>query len=139
MTAKQLVTGTVVGAAAMTASGYALFGLILGDFFSSALRSDSMTTVSRDSPLVWAVALGALSYGALLTLAIMQRFKVPSIGDGAKVGGVLGLLVWLTADLMLYGISNVLTLTAALVAPVIELVPSAVSGAAIAWTLRTTT
>jgi hypothetical protein len=43
--------------------------------------------------------------------------------------------VWFTADFFLYGISNVLNLTSALVDPLIEVVPSAVAGGAIAAVL----
>lgn len=89
-----------------------------------------------ESPLAWAVALGALSYGALLTLAIGNRPGSTAIGAGVKAGAVVGFLVWFTADFMLYGVSNVLNLTATLIDPLLEVVPSALAGGAIAVVLR---
>jgi hypothetical protein len=86
--------------------------------------------------LVWAVALGALSYSALVTLAIGNCVGSPTIGAGVKVGALVGFLVWFTADFMLYGISNVLNLTSALVDPLLEVVPSAIAGGVIAGLLR---
>lgn len=136
MTARQLATGTIAGAAALSATGYAMFWIALGNFYAYALNSGSATGVPRESPLVWAVALGALSYGALLTLAIGSRPGSPAIGAGLKVGAVVGFLVWFTADFMLYGISNVLNLTSTLIDPLLEVVPSAVAGAAISVALR---
>jgi hypothetical protein len=136
MTAKQLATGTIVGASTLSATGYFMFWIALGDFYGYALTSGSATGVPREAPLVWAIALGALSYGALLTLAIGHRQGSPAIRAGVKVGAVVGFLVWCTADFMLYGISNVLDLTSTLIDPLLEVVPSAVAGGAIAVVLR---
>jgi len=137
MTAKQLAAGTVVGAVTLSATGYVMFWIVLGNFYAYALKAGSATGVARESPLVWAVALGALSYSALVTLAIGNRIGSPTMGGGVKVGAVIGFLVWFTADFMLYGISNVLNLTSALIDPLLEVVPSAVTGGAIAVVLRT--
>jgi hypothetical protein len=51
------------------------------------------------------------------------------------IGAVVGFLVWFTADFMLYGISNVLNLTSVLIDPLLELVPSAITGGVIALVL----
>ena len=136
MTPKQLATGTIVGAVCLCASGYLIFGMILGNFYAYALTAGSAMGVPRETPLVWAVALGALPYGALVTLAIGSRGGSPTVGAGMKVGAVVGFLVWFTADFMLYGISNVLNLTSALVDPLLEVVPSAITGGVIAAALR---
>jgi hypothetical protein len=79
--------------------------------------------------------LGALSYSALVTLAIGSRARSLNIGAGIKIGAVVGFLLWFTADFMLYGISNVLNLTSAVVAPLLELVPGAIAGGVIAAVL----
>lgn len=137
MTAKQFAAGTVVGAATLSATGYVMFGILLGNFYARALSAGSATGVPREPFLFWAVGLGALSYGALMTLAIASRAADSStIGAGIKIGAVVGFLVWFTADFMLYGISNVLNLTSALIDPLLEVVPSAVTGGAIAVVVR---
>ena len=135
MTARDLATGTFVGAVTLSVTGYVMFWAVLGDFYAYALGAGSATGVPRESPLIWAVALGALSYGALLTLAIGNCVRSSTVGAGLKVGAVTGFLVWCAADFFLYGISNVLDLTSALIDPLLEVVPSAVSGAAIAVVL----
>jgi hypothetical protein len=135
MTATNLATGTIVGAVTLSATGYVMFWALLGNFYAYALGVGSATGVPRESPLVWAVALGALSYGALLTLAIGNCAGSPTVGAGIKIGAVTGFLVWFTADFFLYGISNVLNLTSALIDPLLEVVPSAIAGAAIAAVL----
>lgn len=136
MTAKQFAAGTVVGAATLSATGYVMFGILLGNFYARALSAGSATGVPREPFLFWAVGLGALSYGALVTLAIGSRADSSTMGAGIKIGAVVGFLVWFTADFMLYGISNVLNLTSALIDPLLEVVPSAVTGGAIAVVVR---
>ena len=136
MNAKQLVTGAVVGAATLSVSGYLMFWIALGDFYTHALTAGSATGVPRQSPVVWAIMLGAVSYGALLTLAIGSRGGSASVRTGIVVGAIVGFLVWCTADFMLYGISNVLDLSSTLIDPLIEVVPSAIAGGAIAAALQ---
>jgi hypothetical protein len=86
--------------------------------------------------LFWAVALGAVSYGALLTLVIGSRASYLTIGAGIKIGAIVSFLLWFTADFMLYGISNVGNLTTTLVDPLLELVPGAIAGGTIAGVLK---
>lgn len=136
MTAKQLAAGTVAGAATLSVTGYIFFVIVLGNFYAHALSAGTATGVARESLLWWAVGLGALSYGGLVTLAIGSRAGSPTIGAGIKIGAVVGFLVWFTADFMLYGISNVLNLTSALIDPLLEVVPSAITGGVIAVVLR---
>src|SRR5512145_2999004 len=98
MTARDLAIGTVVGAVTLSATGYVMFWTVLRDFYTYALGAGSATGVPRESPVIWAVALGALSYSALVTLAIGNCGGSPTMGAGVKVGAVIGFLVWFTAD-----------------------------------------
>jgi hypothetical protein len=135
MATKRLATATVVGAVTLSATGYAIFGVAFRDFYTYALTAGSAAGVPRQEPLLWAVALAALSFSTLLTLVIGSRER-PTTGSGVAIGGLVGFLVWFTADLMLFGISNVLNLTSALLDPLLEIVPSAAAGGAIATVLR---
>jgi hypothetical protein len=136
MDAKRFVIGTVVGAAVLFATGYLIFVIALKGFLVYAMNAGSATGVARDPPLMWAVALGELSYSALITLAIGSRAGVSSAKAGAKIGAVVGFLVFFTGDFMLYGISHVGSLTSTVVDPLLELVPGAVAGAVIAVVLK---
>jgi hypothetical protein len=136
MTAKRLAIGTVAGAAALSATGYVVFGIVLANFYAYALSAGSATGVPREPMLFWAIGIGALSYSALLTLAIGSRAGSPTLGAGIKIGAVVGFLVWFSADFILYGISNVLNLTSALIDSLLEVVPSAIAGGVIAVVLR---
>ena len=68
MAAKRFVIGTLVGGAAVMAAGYLIFATPpFRDFYAYAMNEGSATGVARELPLLWAVALGALSYSALVT------------------------------------------------------------------------
>jgi len=138
MHAKQLVIGTLVGAVTVLAIGYLMFTAALGNFYAYAMNAGSAAGVAREPQLFWAVALGALSYGALLTLVIGSRASNLTLGSGVKMGAIVSFLLWFTADFMLYGISNVGSLTTTIVDPLLELVPGAMAGGVIASVLRRT-
>ena len=136
METKRFVIGTAVGASTVLAIGYSLFALpLLRDFYLYAMNAGPATGVARDSPLFWAVLVGALSYGALVTLAIGSRPGRVGVGPGMKIGAVVGLLLWCTANFMFFGISHVGTLTSTIIDPLLELVPGAVAGGTVALVL----
>ena len=133
MDIKRVVTGTVVGGIVLYAVGISVFDLAFGAFY--AANAGSATGVERDPQLVWAVALGSLSYAALITLGIASRSSFSNVGAGVKVGAVVGFLLWFTVDFILYGITNVGNLTRTVVDPLLELVRGAITGGVIAVVL----
>lgn len=68
--------------------------------------------------------------------AIGNRSGSLSIGAGAKVGAIVGFLLWFTADFTLYGITNIANLTRTVVDPLLEIVHGGIGGAVIAAVLR---
>lgn len=129
MDAKRLVIGTLVGGIATYVLGYLIFEMAFGAFY--AANAGSATGVMRDVELVWAVALGSLSYAALVTLGMGNRAGSSTIGAGVKIGAVVGFLLWFTADFTLYGITNTANLTRTVVDPLLELVRGGIVGAVI--------
>ena len=80
MDARRFVIGTLVGGVTVLATGTLIFALApFRDFLAYAMNAGSATGVERQPQLVWAVALGALSYSALVTLAIGLRASLPSV------------------------------------------------------------
>jgi uncharacterized membrane protein len=130
MNTKQWVGGTVAGAVVLFAVGYVLFELLLKDFY--AANSGSATGVYRDTQILWAVAVGALAYAALIIFALRGSAASLNLASGAKTGAIVGALIWACADFTLYGISNINTLTLAIVDPLVELVRGGITGAALA-------
>ena len=134
MDAKRLVVGTLAGGVVLYAAGYLIFTLAFADFY--AANAGSATGVDRDGELFWAVALASLAYAALVTFAIGNRIDSLSIGEGARIGAIVGFLLWFTADFVFYGITNISNLTRTVVDPLLEFVRGGIGGAVIAAVLR---
>jgi hypothetical protein len=134
MDIKRLATGTLVGGVVLFLVGYVIFDVMFAGFY--AANVGSATGVARDAQLIWAVALGSLSYAALVTLGIRSRAGSTTIGTGLKIGAVVGFLLWFTVDFILYGVTNVTNLTRAVVDPLLELVRGGIAGGVIAVVLR---
>ena len=133
MDIKRISIGTLVGLVVLYALGYLFWGMLFVDFF--AANEGSATGVERESPILWAMILGTLMYAELVTLALESRGGNLSLVDGAKVGAVVGLLLWGSADFVLFGLTNLRTLTGAIADTLLEAVRAGVAGAIIALVL----
>lgn len=129
MNAKQWVIGTVVGAVVVFASGWVLFEMLLGDYY--AANVGSATGVDKDPPVMWSIAVGAIAYAALIIYAMRGQAASANMVSGAKVGAIVGFLLWATADYSLFGIVNMNNLTITVVDPFVELVHGGIAGAVI--------
>jgi len=136
MDARRFVIGTLVGGAAVLATGLLIFMMPpLRSFYAYAMHAGSATGVQREAFLLWPVALGALSYSALIVFAMANRGGSIHTGAGIRLGAIVGFLLWFTADFMFYGISHVGNLTSTIVDPFVGLVPGAAAGGVIAAVL----
>lgn len=131
MDIKRLAIGTIVGGIAYFVLGYLIFNLAAADFYA-ANRSPGF---SRDAPILWAVAVGSLGLGLLLTLGIMSRAGALTIAGGLVTGAVYNFLVWFGVDFIHYGGDEGRTLTLAAVDPLLELIRGGIAGAVIAAVL----
>ena len=132
MNIKRLVIGSVVGTVVLYFVGMLIWIVLFADFFDA--NTGSAMGVDREAMIVWSVVLGTLCYAVLLTLGLEVSGK-KGVGGGILVGAVVGVLIWGTADFILYGITNLNTLTGAVADVVLEGVRGAIGGAVVALTL----
>ena len=133
MDVKRLLVGTIAGGVALYATGYLIFVVIFGDFY--AANVGSATGVDRTIQIQWAEALASLAYAALITFTMGNRSDAMSLGVGARTGAIVGFLLWLTADFVFYGATNIANLTRTIVDPMLEFVHGGIGGAVIAAAL----
>lgn len=110
------------------AVGYLIFTLAFASFYAA----NAGTAVGADRPaeLMWAVVLGSLGYAALICYAMGAR-TTSGLGGGAKIGAVVGFLMWFSVDFILYGVENVSNLTRTIVDPLLEIIHGGIGGAVI--------
>jgi len=133
MDIKRLIIGTVVGAITLYILGYLIFDLALAEFY--AANAGSATGLVKDPQVIWALALGTLSYAALLAFAIGTQAGSTTIVEGVRIGAIVGFLMWFGADFIFYGIFNISNLTLTFVDSLLELIRGGITGAVIATVL----
>ncbi len=136
MTPLRFLTATLIGAVTLSVAGVLVYGIAFPSFYPDFMAAGGATGVERQPMLVWAVAVGMLSYSALITAAIVGA-HVRTIAAGAGVGALVSFLMWLSADVLLFAVSHVGNLSGVLLDPLLKLVPGAVAGSVIGVTLGT--
>jgi len=132
MNIKRMGIGTVVGAITLYLLGMLIWQVLFADFFDA--NSGSAVGVERETPILWAVIVGILAYAKLLTFALESQ-SGKTLVDGLKVGAMVGALLWCTADFILFGFTNLSTLTGAIADTVLEGVRGGIAGGVIAFVL----
>src|SRR5215467_3015663 len=126
MDAKRFGVATVVGGIVLYALGYLIFNVMFAGFY--AANVGSATGVDRASQIPWAMAVGNLAYAALIAYALERGGTSVSIGDGVKVGAIVGFLIWCSVDFTFYGATNIANLSRTIVDPLLEIVHAGVAG-----------
>ncbi len=74
MDTRRLAIGTLIGGITVFVLGYLIFDLAFAAFY--AANAGSATGVQRDSQVVWAVAVGSLSYTTLPSSRLLSEPEV---------------------------------------------------------------
>jgi len=135
MNTKKFLLGTIVGGISFFLLGYLIYGLALASFFTQHTVNTSGAMKSMNDIIWWALILGNLASGALLTYVFLKLGNIHSFGAGAGVGGAIGFFLTLSRDLIRYATENSFDHTALMADIVVGIVMSAVAGGIIAATV----
>ncbi len=131
MDVKKFIVGTATGGIVYFFLGFIFYAIVFQDFF--AANQGSATGVPKgDDMQYWPLVLGNMSWAALLTYAIRNWANANTFAEGAKVGALVGLLMTLGFDMVMYDTTNIMTMTAAMADVVIGTLMGAISGGIIA-------
>jgi hypothetical protein len=133
MNIKRLGIGSVVGTVVLYLLGMLIWENLFSDFFDA--NAGSAVGVDREAPILWAVILGTLFYGVLITMVLESQSASKSLVDGLKAGVIVGALLWGTADFILYGFTNLSNLTGTVADTLLEGVRGGITGAVVAVVL----
>ncbi len=111
MDIKKLLTGGIVGGILYFFLGWLIYGTLLAGFMQT--HPGTVTGVERapDDMQYLYLAIGNLAMGFLLAY-IFVKGNVNSMGGGFITGGVVGALVSIGVDCVMYGTTNIISKTA---------------------------
>ena len=133
-TNKLLIAGLLGGVTAFIL-GWLFYGTLLMGFFEK--NAGTATGVNRpmEEMVWWAMIVGHLAWGFLFAVIYGRWANISTFVTGAKAGAVIGALLGLGYDMIWYGTSNVMNLTATFVDILVTVVMSALIGGVVAWWL----
>ena len=130
---KKLIIGTVAGGVTFFVLGFVLYGIVLESFFAN--HAGSATGVLKTEIMFWPLILGNLALAALLSYVFLKWAKIKSFGGGMKAGAIIGFLIALSLDMILYDTTNMMDLTASIVDVIVFTVMTAIGGGVIGMVL----
>ncbi len=131
-TQKFLVSGIIGGVVAFFA-GWLIYGMVMMDFF--AKNAGTATGIMRgDTEMVWwSLIAGNLFMGLFFSYIFNRWANITTLAAGATAGAVIGLLMSAGNDLIMYGTSHIMNLTATVVDILTGAIMGAIVGAAVGW------
>jgi hypothetical protein len=132
MNSQKFIVGGIVGGIVFFLLGWLIYGMLLKDFMANNLS----TSMRADADTIWwALILGQIAGGFLLAYVI-GKAGATSAGAGAGVGFIVGLLVCLSYDLTMYGVSTTIVSLKGLAADVaVSAVMAAIVGGVVGWVM----
>lgn len=129
---KRFVAAVVAGSVTMLLVGFLLYGIV----FAGLFRDGALTipgVMKQEPEILWIVA-GQVGFGILLTLILSWR-GATSFVNGAWTGAIFGFLMAIGYDFAQYGTSNLWTLQATLIDPLITALLVGSAGSVIGYVL----
>jgi hypothetical protein len=103
MKTQKILVGTLVAGVAMFLLGWLIYGVMLSGFMQA--NCDHSTQRPMGEMMWWALILSNFVSGLLLALVLYWSGSL-TMGTGAKTGAVLGFLIALSFDLMMYSMTT---------------------------------
>lgn len=129
MNIKKLFIGGIVGGVAFFLLGYLIYGLLLMDFMTN--HPGEAGDFGRAEPLFMYLIIGNLAQGFLLSYVFIKS-DVKSAAGGFVTGGIVGLLITVALDCIMYATTTIGSKTAMAADVVAATVMTAIVGVIIA-------
>ena len=125
MNSKTLIAA-VLGGIALFVMTVLIYALLLPGFFT--------TSFERAETLFLYIVLGEFVFGYVIACVFSQT-DTSTVADGAKVGAILGFLIFLGLNLIMYGAYEMAKLSTNLLDALVGAVQFGVAGAVVGWYL----
>lgn len=111
MNLKKFISGTLAGGVVYFLLGFIVYAVVFEAFFEA--NAGSATGVMKTEMAWWPLILGNLAGAALITYVFMHWAQISTFGTGLKGGAIIGFLVALSFDMIMYDTTNIMNLNAA--------------------------
>ena len=132
MDIKKWVIGGITGGILFFLLGWLIYGMLLMDFMDN--HTGTAGNVSRTEPDMLYLAIGNLAMGFVLAY-IFVKGNINSLAGGFIAGGIIGLLLTVGYDCMIYATTTVISKTAMAADVAASTVMTAIVGAVIAMVM----
>ena len=132
---KNQILASLLGCIVLFLLGGLFYGTLLADFYASNAGSASGTMRSDEQMVWWALVLGNLFQAYFMVYIFSKLANITTFMDGLKAGAVIGIITGLWLNMIMYGTSNIMNLTASLVDPVVTAVMMGIAGGVIGMIL----
>ena len=134
MNTNKFLVGGIIGGIGYFLLGWLVWGMLLKDFMANNVGSATGVMRADDQVVWWSLIIGNLFSGFALSY-VLNKAGAISAGLGAATGAIVGLLISAGFDFTMYGVSNLMNTTGALVDIAASTVVGAIVGAVIGWYL----
>ncbi|MCX6239763.1 MAG: hypothetical protein NTY07_19830 [Bacteroidia bacterium] len=104
MKTSKILLGGIAGAVTFFILGWLIYGVLLIDYMTT--NYNQCAARPMEDMIWWAMILSNLAFGFLLSI-VFSWSNTKGMMAGAKVAGVIGLLLSLSFDFSIYSMSNV--------------------------------
>jgi len=128
MKAKNSIIATLVGTIALFLLGWIFYGMLLMDFYAQNAGSASGVMREETDMIWWALILGNVFQAYFLVYVFERWESVTTFIDGLKGGAMIGFILGLGFNLIMYATSNTMNLTSTLVDPFVSMAMMGITG-----------
>lgn len=133
MKTSKILSGGIAGGVAFFLLGWLIYGVLLSDYTTE--NFNQCAAKPMEDMVWWAMILSNFAYGFLLSIVFGWSNTKNSL-EGAKVAGIIGLLIAISMDLSIYSMSNMFSnFSALLLDIVVYTVMTAITGAIVAMVM----
>jgi hypothetical protein len=133
MSTNKILIGGLIGGVILFLAGWLLYGMAFSGFFEANQGSATGVGRSEDEMIFWALIVGNLAGGLLLAIIYGRWASISTVKTGFIAGAVIGLLMGISMDFVMYATTNMANMTAVLVDPLIMAVMWGLGGAGVGW------
>ncbi len=131
---KKILIGGIAGGVAFFLLGWLCYGILFKDLMAAGAGTATGVERTDEEMNLAAIFIGNLMWGFLFSI-VFSWSKHDGLMSGLFMGAVVGLLMNGGSDFIMYGTSNLMTMTGTLIDIAVGTVLSTLAGGVIGWVM----